>query len=192
MHESHKGSLIFTVGSSRSGKSTYANNWVREMGFDSQGLNGNPRVVVDSDYIRQAIHGERYIRKAEPFVFATKWIMIRALLSSGFDVLCDDSRTTKQSLKELFEIDPNAQFIFIDTPAKTCIERAVATGQQDLIPVIQRMWKNIYNLANYGDNGDFWNSNTDTPINRIQCNFNFRVNIGIEKIRQEVKDMKNG
>src|SRR5882672_916000 len=57
--------LICTVGLPRSGKST----WARSQSFP----------IVCPDAIRIAIHGQRFISEAEPFVWATAKAMVRAL-----------------------------------------------------------------------------------------------------------------
>lgn len=154
MHESEKGHLIFTVGLARSGKSTIAKEWVHNPFYQAT---DNPGVVVDSDYIRKALHGMRYVTLAEPMVHAIKMVMIRALLDSGHDVMCDDTNTTEKSIKNMFELDPDAKVFIVKTDIETCIDRANTTNQFDLIPVIRRMWNNLLNLSAFGaKNPNFW------------------------------------
>lgn len=140
-----KGTLYFTIGLPRSGKSTYANEWVKEKPM---------RVVVCGDDIRFALHGKRFEPLAESMVNAIKLTMIRALLNRGFDVLVDGTHTTRHSIKQLLEIDRYAIGL-LDTnvpTAEECIQRAKDTGQEDLIPVIHRMNKNLEEMWEVGPN----------------------------------------
>lgn len=66
-----------------------------------------------------------------------------------YDVLVDDTHTTKESVKRILEVDPDAVAVPIKTDASICKERAVKTGQKDLIPVIDRMSVNMFTL--YGN-----------------------------------------
>lgn len=135
--------LFFLISGARAGKSTFANQWVNE---------GEKRVIVCSDDIRKALHGNRYSAYAETMVFAIKHIMIRSLLSRGFTVLVDGTHTSEISITRLLEIDPNAEAILIKTPKEECIKRAISLGQNDLIPVIERQFKNIDNILSLGLN----------------------------------------
>jgi predicted kinase len=188
-HASAKGKLYITVGAARSGKSTFAQEWVQEHKYNP--LDFVPRVIVDSDFIREAITGQRYCRLSESFVFATKWAMIRALLNSGHEVLCDDTATSPQTLKQYFEIDSEAKVIFINTSESVCIQRAFDSGHSDLAEkgVIQRMWQQIVDLANSGSRTHWTHScKYNKDWNNISGEeFDKDVYKGIEKIREEVK-----
>lgn len=129
--------LFFTIGLPRSGKSTYCKKWAAEKSM---------RSVVSSDSIRLAATGQRYNPYSETLVFATKHIMIRALLDYGFDVIVDGTHSTEVSLTRLYEIDINARHVIIPTTAKVCRERAIATNQADLIPSINRIDNNLLHL----------------------------------------------
>lgn len=139
------GKLFFLIGIPRSGKSTYCEKWV-------DNPNHKRRVIVSSDSIRMAMHGQRYEPLAETMVFAVKHIMIRSLLSKGFDVIVDGTHSTKISIQRLLEIDPNATPIFLQTPVEVCKERAIKTNQPDLIPVIDRIADNIDIIKTVGLN----------------------------------------
>lgn len=141
------GKLYMTVGSARCGKSTYCTNWVKEK---------TNRVIVCSDDIRKALHGNRYASYSEGMVYAIKGIMIRALLSRGFDVIVDGTHTSRESVKRILEIDPDAVAILFDTDEETCIERAKTTNQEDLIPVIQGQFRNLESIRQeFGTFGNF-------------------------------------
>lgn len=150
------GKLYFLIGLPRSGKSTIARKWSLgildivhgkiEYRLD-KGLREllTPRAVVCGDDIRLAL-GHRYNYFAEEFVHATKYVMTRALLKNH-DVLLDETNTTEQSISSLLKIDPKAEYYFVNTPIETCIERAKNTRQDDLISVIERMYKNLTDLV---------------------------------------------
>ncbi len=135
--------LLFTVGCARSGKSTFANKWVREHGL-------RPRAIVCSDDIRLALHGKRFEAKAEPMVWAIHTYMAKALLTRGHDVLIDGTNTTRSSIRRILEIDRDASYVLIDTPKEECQRRAIATGQADLVPVIERMSMQLEEIKEYG------------------------------------------
>lgn len=133
-----KGKLYFCIGLPRSSKSTFCNKWV---------MNRPMSVIVSSDDIRLAIHGKRYEPLAETLVFATKHIMIRALLNRGFDVIVDGTHSTEISIQRLLEIDEKAVAIVFDASKETCIQRAIDSGQEDLIPAIERIETNLLKLG---------------------------------------------
>lgn len=159
----NKGKLAFLMGLPRSGKSSIAEKWTRrQIQFNSvrrfvdnecennftdevNVQSGRPRVVVCSDNIRLAL-GHRWNSLAEGFVDATKHTMIRALLQNH-DVLVDGTHTTPSHIKRLFEIDSEAEFIFVDTPPGICRVRAEETGQTDLLPVIDKMAHQLMKLV---------------------------------------------
>lgn len=120
--------LYFTIGSARSGKSTLVSEYAER--FDL--------TIVSGDSIRKALHGCRYSSYAEGMVDSIKHIMIRSLLDSGNIVIVDGTHTTIQSIIKLLEIEPDASPIVMNTDLDICIERAIATNQKDLIPVIER------------------------------------------------------
>jgi len=54
------------------------------------------------------------------------------------------------SIKRLLEIDNNAVAITIDTDEATCIQRAIDTNQNDLIPAIKRVGRNLKKIEETG------------------------------------------
>lgn len=75
-------------------------------------------------------------------VFSNVQVAIKALLYD-YDVLVDDTHTTIESLKRIYECHENAIAVPIRTSADICKERAVKTGQADLGIVIDRMSINM-------------------------------------------------
>jgi predicted kinase len=144
-----RGHLHFLIGLPRSGKSTWATNWMRGTPSVRNGI-VYPRVVVCADDIRLAIIGERFWAPAEPAVHMVKDYMTEALLARGHDVCIDGTHTTEPSIRQNYQTDPNASWTFINTPVAACKERAVATNQSDLVDVINRMEKQLANLQATG------------------------------------------
>ncbi len=155
------GTLTFTVGLPQSGKSTWANNWVRgpfKAGSlawpDNVSFNylndeitvSRPRVIVAGDDFRHAIHGREYLVEAEGLVFASMDIAARALLSRGFDVLIDETCTTQSTLLRMLKLDLQARPIFIDTTLDVCRQRALDSGRPYLLGPMERMALQVLDL----------------------------------------------
>lgn len=151
--------LYFLIGLPRSGKSTFAKKWVQNRIniLENGGYTENkrisccknkfyqpdvPRVIVRSDDIRLAC-GHRWNGYIEPYINATKLVMIRALLNEH-DVLVDGTHTTKKSIMELLNIDKNAIPFLIKENPEICKKRAKESGQEDLLPVINRMYDQLF------------------------------------------------
>jgi predicted kinase len=123
--------LICMMGLPRSGKTTI----VREL------MKKHNAPVVRRDDIRLALHGQRYASSAEPFVKAISDVMIRSLFLSGHEVIiCDETNYSRAARDYHKSNDWRTVFYEVCTPPEVCKERAVATGQPDLIPVIEGMW----------------------------------------------------
>ena len=125
-----KRKLIMTIGLPRSGKSTWA---------ERQRL-----PIVNPDSIRLAMHGQRFCAKAEPFVWATAFIMTEALFNAGHMIVIMDATNTNAGRRKEWEYRfPEDEYDIIwqkfDTPKDVCIQRAIDTGQEDLIPIIEKM-----------------------------------------------------
>lgn len=138
-----KGILHFTIGVARSGKSTFCNEWMSRRTW-------KPKAIVCADNIRIALHGHRYIQQTEPTVAAIKNVMIKSLLDRGHDVIVDGTHTTKNSIKQLLYIDPNATYHLIHTDPALCRQRAMDTDQEDLLPVIDKMDTQLGELIKEG------------------------------------------
>jgi predicted kinase len=120
--------LICLVGLPRSGKSTWAAN------------HGDSVPIVNPDSVRMAIHGQRFIAEAEPFVWATVKAMVKALFLAGHRyVILDSTNTTRKRRDEWQSRDWQTFFKVIDTPKEVCLERATTEGDSEIIPVIERM-----------------------------------------------------
>lgn len=159
--------LYFFINPVRAGKSTVSKKWERYGRFSEphlQSLNyplnetgdytPNPRVVINADTIRLALHGKRFDSSREPEVWDVKWLMIKTFLHQGYDVLIDGTNTSHNTIWQILKIRGNATPIFLGTPKEVCKERAYSSGQPDLVEkgVIDRMFGNLEHLWNlYAD-----------------------------------------
>jgi predicted kinase len=138
--ELKRGRLFFMVGLPRSGKSTIAKGW------RSSGTKMFPRVVVNKDNIRLAIHGKRWDAEFEPQVHLTGYHMVKSLLIGGYDVMLDETNCQLHYLKDLIALDNNAKYILVNTPSYVCKQRAVVDGQEDLHPIIDGLTPHLQGL----------------------------------------------
>ncbi len=180
-----KGKLIILVGLARSGKSTYATKWAYEKNIFNNAIE-LPRVVINSDEVRLAMYGQRFIKLAEPLVHAHTKLMARTLYNMGYACLIDETNTTVGSIKQWLEIDPDAEFVYIDTPVHVCQKRAIDTNQSDLLPVIDRMYKNLQKLQWYSC--ECWRIDLDhDDYAEFFDVYEKYLQLSWEKIRKEVK-----
>lgn len=122
--------LICMVGLPRSGKTTIVRDLMKK----------HNAPVVRRDDIRLALHGQRYQSLAEPFIKAISDVMIRSLFLSGHDtVICDETNFSRAARNYHKAPSHRTVFYHVDTGVDVCCERAVSTGQEDLIPVITEM-----------------------------------------------------
>ena len=122
----HDKILVAMVGLPRSGKST----WAQSQAWP----------IVNPDSIRLAIHGQRFVRQAEPFVWATAKTMVSALFLAGHKiVILDATNITNKRRTEWLSEEWTTFFKVIDTPASVCAERARAAGDEEIVPIIERM-----------------------------------------------------
>lgn len=133
------------VGLPRSGKSTKARTLAYEKGFP----------IVSGDAIRLALHGQRYIGEAEFMVRPMKLLMIRALFAAGHSVVISDDTHYSMKARDFVRQGPwTTRFWEVDTPEAVCLQRANATNQPDLVPVIQSMAKRFEPLEEWEDTID--------------------------------------
>ncbi|MEE8577292.1 MAG: ATP-binding protein [candidate division Zixibacteria bacterium] len=130
--------LIVTVGLPRSGKSTWAKEVTKQI--------HSP--IVNPDAVRLAVTGQRFVKTAEPLVWTIVQIMVRALFEAGHNsVILDATNTTKARRKfwldecrnGFYGDDAKVSFVVFDTPVDVCKQRAIHSGQKDLLPIIDSM-----------------------------------------------------
>jgi hypothetical protein len=171
--------LTALIGLARSGKSTFAKKW--QTTPDPDGLS---RVVVNGDNVRLALHGMRYVHSAEPIVHGIYNTMVKALLlNPNLSLLMDDTHTTVSSIRNVLNMDVDAEFIYVHCHPETAKDRAINTNQRDLIPVIDRMWDNLQDLKYYHSRK---NNSIILPSDSLQT----LINRSIEQIRSEVRMIK--
>lgn len=119
--------LIVLVGLPRSGKST----WAREQNLP----------IVCPDAIRLALHGERFLAKAEPMVWTIVFLMVEALFLAGNETIIIDATnvTAKRRDEWKHKFPGTVELKVFDTPPEECKKRAIQTNQPDLLDVIDRM-----------------------------------------------------
>ena len=124
----HDRTLLMTIGLPRSGKST----WVKKY------CENYPRVSPDA--IRLAVHGQRYLKSKEQVVWDTTKYMVKALFIADHKVVVLDATNTSH-IRRLDWIDSSWVCVYkeFNPSVKTCIDRAVATDMDDLIPIIKQM-----------------------------------------------------
>lgn len=113
--------LILTVGLPRSGKSTWAK--------------AQECPVVNPDSIRLALHGQRFVAKAEPYVWAIARTMVEALFLAGHDQVILDACNISRSRRDEWVGNWHREFVFVNTPVSICLERA----DEELKLVVNRM-----------------------------------------------------
>ena len=118
--------LILMVGLPYSGKTTRA----RQLGYP----------IVCPDAIRLALHGERFLKPAEPMVWTLAHLQVRALFLAGHDrVILDAANTTRARRDEWRGHGWRTRCIFVDTSPTQCYTRAQLAGDAEINGVIARM-----------------------------------------------------
>lgn len=113
--------IDFLIGIPYSGKST----WTLE---NKEKYNS---FVVSADKVRELMYGEKtYKIGAEPMVWATRHYLLRSALEQDFDIIIDETNTTKYRRKETLKIlrkhDCTIIAHYFDTPLEICKERLEA------------------------------------------------------------------
>ena len=122
--------LILTVGLPRSGKS----RWARTQGCP----------IVNPDSIRLALHGERFIEEAEPMVWVLAKYMVKSLFYAGHTkIILDATNITKERRDFWKDEFWDVYLHYINTPTDVCIKRAIKDKRGNLIPIIERMHKEM-------------------------------------------------
>jgi len=125
--ETKKGNLYYTVGLPRAGKTSLINKWKSE---------ASNRVVVCFDNIRLAMYEREHFQQMEPFLWEFATTMGKTLMFSGYDVMMDDTHTSKW--KRDYYKNLKGHGIYINTPIEICINR-VPAGHVEFIAAVERM-----------------------------------------------------
>lgn len=119
--------LILTVGLPRSGKTTWALT------------QGSP--VVNRDAIRLALHGQAYVQDREEEVSRIEDLMVKSLFLAGHDMVIVDACHITQKRQDRWT-GREEWIVFIKmfpVGKEECSRRAIESGREDLISVIERM-----------------------------------------------------
>lgn len=117
--------LHLMVGLPRSGKSTM----VKDLGY----------VVINPDSVRLAFHGKRFDADKEPMVWMLVQEMVKELYNRGAGDVIIDATNVSASRRDMWLSQYRGELVVVRTSVAECIDRAIATGQEDLIPVIESM-----------------------------------------------------
>lgn len=123
--------LYILIGLPRSGKST----WTEE--------HKKNKVIVSADRFRSRMYGQRFYLAGEGLMWAVRDIFLRELLSQGVDIVVDETSIDFKTRAKIIEAAHAEGYevtaVWFSTSISTCVERAKATGQEDLIPIIEKM-----------------------------------------------------
>ncbi len=126
IHAAQRTRLILTMGLPRSGKST----WALKQGYP----------IVCGDALRLALHGQRWCPDAAPMVWTMARYMVKALFLAGHTTVIVDATNLLERLRRSWLSDDWDIYVHHEpTNADVCKARAIASGQEDLLPVIDRM-----------------------------------------------------
>ena len=118
--------LILMVGLPRSGKTTLA------LTLDIP--------IVNPDSVRLALHGERFLADAEPMVWTlTRYMVVSLFLAGHTSVVLDATNTTRKRRDAWVDDRWARDFSVMQTPASTCMQRALDAGDTEIVPIIEKM-----------------------------------------------------
>jgi predicted kinase len=123
--------VYIMVGLPRSGKSTYAK---RHKGLCA---------IVSADQLRYLVYGQRFWGPGEDLMWAIRKIILKMLMEQGIDIVIDETNTTVSRRKPIVDLAREygyfVEAVIINTAERVCIERAKSEGDDNLIPIIERM-----------------------------------------------------
>jgi tRNA uridine 5-carbamoylmethylation protein Kti12 len=132
--------LIITRGLPGCGKTTRARRWVAKDPLH--------RVRINRDDFRMMFHGVRYtgVRECEDLVTDAQRATIRAVLTSGVDVVSDDTWLDDRSVSEIMILADNVGAGFEvwdmrDVSPEMCIERDKGRGSLVGADVINNLYE---------------------------------------------------
>lgn len=128
--------ITLMCGLPRSGKST----WVKE--------NKTNEVVVSADEFRFLVYNQRFWSGGEPLMWSIREMFLKMLMKQGIDIIVDETNTTKDRRAPIIslakEYGYTIQCQVIQTNREVCMDRALENGQDNLVPIIDRMSKQFH------------------------------------------------
>ena len=124
--------ITIMCGLPRSGKST----WVAQ--------NRTDEVIISADKLRELVYGQRFFAGGEPLVWAVRGLMLEYLMQQKLNIIVDETNTTKERRAAIIKLAKRYRYYIICrccnlVSVDTCKERAIATDQNDLLPIIDNM-----------------------------------------------------
>ena len=94
--------------------------------------------------MRLAVHGQRWWGPGEPQVWAAVKLMVAALFHAGHTTIILDSTNVDKKLRdEWLAYCDEIEYIYVNTMISVCKQRAIDTGQSDLVDIIDRMLEKL-------------------------------------------------
>jgi predicted kinase len=117
--------LIMMVGLPRSGKSTYVQKNFRGI------------TAISADQLRKLIYGQEFFEGGEQLVWATRDVMLRALMEQGLPVVIDETNTTIKRRELIVKLAKkygyNITAVWVNTPVLACLDRTDNKALKDTI-----------------------------------------------------------
>lgn len=144
-----KRKILILIGLPASGKSTYANEWIKE--------DPENRIRFNRDDIRNMM-GQYWLPKREPIINDIYVTFLESAMGRGYDIIIDNMNLNPEAIKEIenivnnfnnWENNPLEYSIekksFTDVPLNTCIERDKNRNN----PIGEKIIRSIYNKYKY-------------------------------------------
>jgi predicted kinase len=120
------------IGLPRCGKSTWVEN------------NKTNEIIISADDLRYIVYNQRFWGDGEALMWSIRGMMLKYLMQQGVDIIIDETNTTKERRKPILKLAKQFGYkvtgcVVEGSWVDECTQRAKAAGQEDLIPIIQRM-----------------------------------------------------
>lgn len=126
--------IAIMVGLPRSGKSTIS----EKMKEENEGS-----MIFSADKIRLLLYGQRFYREGEAMMWAFHDLMFKLLVEQGIDIIVDETNTMAERRQQYIKLAKangySVTCVWVTADAETCKRRAIITGQDDVVHVIDRM-----------------------------------------------------
>ncbi len=173
-----KPTLILMMGLPRSGKTTKVAEIIAGLIVDQ----AQRPAIVNPDSIRLALHGQDYVVRAEPFVWACAKVMVRALFLAGHTHVIIDATNTSRKRRDFWQPEGDDDWQvhvgLMHASYEVCLDRA--GDDEAMRKVIKRMaegWECVADDEEVGPWGDItspdwlqlWGPEVPTPGHCKRC-----------------------